>query len=333
MATLFSDDVIQGHHVIHALDVEDLPFGEHKFWFRIATNALSQWQHLPVLVFKGQSRGKKVMITAGVHGDEYSGVLAAQKTARELIGAELAGTVTIIPGINLSGMLNKSRDFCSPDPDAARTNLNRFFPGNEFGNEANRYLHTLWNNLLKLNADLAIDLHTQTSGAAYPLYVFADFRIGDALKMARHINPDVILDDPGESGVLETAWNNVGVPSITVEVGAGRYTDQALIDRTVTGIFNILKQFALLSGASMPVKSCIEGREIVNVRAELGGFVLPQVNILESVDQGQLVAIQYDGFGDEILRYTAPSTGTVISHNVESIRSAGSLLVRLIKQY
>ncbi|MBR9786313.1 MAG: succinylglutamate desuccinylase/aspartoacylase family protein [Vibrionaceae bacterium] len=331
MATQFSDDVIQRHKVIHTLDVEDLPSGEHKFWFRIATNALSQWQHLPVLVFKGQKPGKKVMITAGVHGDEYNGVLAAQKTARELVGNDLAGTVTIVPGINLSGMLNKSRDFCSPDPDAARANLNRFFPGNEFGNEANRYLHTLWNSLLKPNAELAIDLHTQTSGAAYPLYVFADFRIEDSLKMARHINPDVILDDQGESGVLETAWNNVGVPAITVEVGTGRYTDQPLINRTVNGILNILKQHGVLSGAPETIESCIEGTEIVNVRAELGGFVLPQVSILETVEQGQLIAIQYDGFGDELQRYTAPTSGTIISHNVESIRAAGSLLVRLIK--
>ncbi len=331
MATQFFDDVIQGHKVIQALDVNDIPPGEHKFWFRIATNALSQWQHLPVLVFKGQKPGKKIIITAGVHGDEYNGVLAAQKTARELVGANVAGTVTIVPGINLSGMLNKSRDFCSPDPDAARANLNRFFPGNEFGNEANRYLHALWNNLLKPNAQLAIDLHTQTSGAAYPLYVFADFRIKESLAMARHINPDVILDDQGESGVLETAWNNVGIPAITVEVGTGRYTDQKLIDRTVTGILNILRQYDVLTGVPDSIDACVEGREVVNIRAELGGFVLPQVNILEPVEQGQLVAIQYDGFGDEIQHYTAPTSGTVISHNVESIRPAGSLLVRLIK--
>ncbi len=331
MATQFLDDVIQGHQVIQSLDVTDLPSGEHKFWFRIATNALSQWQHLPVLVFKGPKPGKKIMITAGVHGDEYNGVLAAQKTARELVGAELAGTVTIVPAVNLSGMLNKARDFCSPDPDAARANLNRFFPGNESGNEASRYLHTLWNNLLKPNADLAIDLHTQTTGTVYPLYVFADFRLEDCLKMARLINPDVILDDPGEDGVLETVWNNSGVPSITVEIGVGLYTEQSLINRTVDGIFNVLKHYEVLSGELATIKSCVEGKDIVSVRAELGGFVLPQVNLMETVEQGQLVAIQYDGFGDEIQRYTAPTSGTVISHNVESIRAAGSLLVRLIK--
>ena len=109
MATQFLDDVIQGHQVIQSLNVADLNSGEHKFWFRIATNALSQWQHLPVLVFKGEKPGKKIMITAGVHGDEYNGVLAAQKTARELIGTEVAGTVTIVPTINMPGMLNLNR--------------------------------------------------------------------------------------------------------------------------------------------------------------------------------------------------------------------------------
>ncbi|MGR5548601.1 succinylglutamate desuccinylase/aspartoacylase family protein [Vibrio sp. DNB22_12_1] len=331
MATQFLDDVIQGHHVIQSLDVTDLPAGEHKFWFRIATNALSQWQHLPVLVFKGEKPGKKIMITAGVHGDEYNGVLAAQKTARELIGKEFAGTVTIVPTINLTGMLNHSRDFYSADPDCSPANLNRFFPGDVNGNEASRYLFALWNNLLKYNAELAIDLHTQTSGTVYPLYVFADFRIEQSLEMARLINPDAILNDPGDAGVLETVWNNNGIPSITIEVGMGRYTEQELIDRTVTGILNILKCNGVISGEPETLTPCIEGNDVVSIRAELGGFVLPQVKMMDTVEQGQLVAIQYDSFGDEIQGYTAPTSGTVLSHNIESIRAPGSLVVRLIK--
>ncbi|WP_045487547.1 succinylglutamate desuccinylase/aspartoacylase family protein [Vibrio harveyi] len=331
MATQFLDDVIQGHQVIQSLDVTDLPAGEHKFWFRIATNALSQWQHLPVLVFKGEKPGKKIMITAGVHGDEYNGVLAAQKTARELIGKDIAGTVTIVPTINLTGMLNHSRDFFSADPDASPANLNRFFPGDANGNEANRFLFALWNNLLKPNAELAIDLHTQTTGAAYPLYVFADFRIEQSLEMARLINPDAILNDPGDAGVLETVWNNSGIPSITIEVGMGRYTEQELIDRTVTGIFNILARHGVVTGEVAEITPCLEGKDIISIRAELGGFVLPQVKMMDKVEQGQLVAIQYDSFGDEIQRYTAPTEGTVLSHNIESIRAPGSLVVRLIK--
>ena len=330
MATHYLNDVIQGRRVIQSLDVADLPAGEHQFMFQIATNAISQWQHLPVLVFKGEKPGKKIMITAGVHGDEYNGVLAAQQTARELVGKELAGTVTVIPMINLTGMLNHSRDFFSADPDSSPTNLNRFFPGDANGNEASRYLHTLWNELLKPNADLAIDLHTQTSGAIYPLYVFADFRLEPALEMARLMNPDVILNDPGDAGVLETVWNNSGIPSITIEVGMGRYTEQALIERTVQGIFNILKRHNVVVGEVETLVSCLEGQDIISIRADIGGFVLPQVTMMENVDAGQLLAIQYDSFGAELKRYLAPASGTVLSHNIESIRAPGSLVVRLI---
>ncbi|WP_434999863.1 succinylglutamate desuccinylase/aspartoacylase family protein [Vibrio scophthalmi] len=330
MATQYSDDVIQGHRVIHTLDVADLAAGEHKFMFRIATDALSQWQHLPVMVFKGKKPGKKIVITAGVHGDEYNGVLAAQKTARELVGKELAGTVTIVPMINLTGMLNHSRDFYSADPDASPCNLNRFFPGDANGNEANRFIHALWHHLLKPNADLAIDLHTQTSGTVYPLYVFADFRLEQAIEMARLTNPDAILNDPGDAGVLETMWNSSGIPSITIEVGMGRYTELTLIDRTVNGIFNILKHHELLQGEVDAVIPCLEGQEITSIRAEIGGFVIPQVSMMDKVEQNQLVAIQYDNFGDELKRYYAPNGGTVLSYNVESIRAPGSLVVRLI---
>ncbi|WP_418114471.1 succinylglutamate desuccinylase/aspartoacylase family protein [Vibrio scophthalmi] len=330
MATQYSDDVIQGHRVIHTLDVADLAAGEHKFMFRVATDALSQWQHLPVMVFKGKKPGKKIVITAGVHGDEYNGVLAAQKTARELVGKELAGTVTIVPMINLTGMLNHSRDFYSADPDASPCNLNRFFPGDANGNEANRFIHALWHHLLQPNADLAIDLHTQTSGTVYPLYVFADFRLEQAIEMARLTNPDAILNDPGDAGVLETMWNSSGIPSITIEVGMGRYTELALIDRTVKGIFNILKHHELLQGKVDAVIPCLEGQEITSIRAEIGGFVIPQVSMMDKVEQNQLVAIQYDNFGDELKRYYAPNGGTVLSYNVESIRAPGSLVVRLI---
>ena len=330
MATQYLDDVLQGHRVIQSLDVADLPAGEHKFMFQIATNAISQWQHLPVLVFKGAKLGKKIIITAGVHGDEYNGVLAAQKTARELVNKELAGTVTIVPMINLTGMLNHSRDFFSADPDASPCNLNRFFPGDTNGNEANRYIHTLWNGLLKANAELAIDLHTQTSGTVYPLYVFADFRLEQALEMARLVNPDAILNDPGDAGVLETVWNSHGIPSITIEVGMGRYTEQNLIDRTVVGILNILKRHEVLSGDVDAIEPCIEGQDIVSIRAEVGGFVIPQVAMMDNVEKQQLVAIQYDSFGDELMRYYAPVAGTVLSHNIESIRAPGSLVVRLI---
>ncbi|NLS12157.1 succinylglutamate desuccinylase/aspartoacylase family protein [Vibrio sp. SM6] len=330
--THYTGDCLDGHRIVDHLCVDDLAAGEHTLWFRVATNAIGHAQHLPVVVYKGAKPGKKVMITAGVHGDEYNGILAAQRMVRELVGKEIVGTITIVPAINLTGMLHHSRDFFSADPDSSPCNLNRFFPGDANGNEANRYLHVLWHGLLAPNAELAIDLHTQTSGTSYPLYVFADFRIDDCLNMARLIEPDAILNDPGDAGVLETVWNQAGIPSITIEVGMGRYTQVDLIERTTRGMFNILTHYQLIQGELASISSCLEGQTITSLKAKQGGFVIAQVALMTPVQEGDLLAIGYDAFGREIERYTAPHAGTVLSINIEAIRAPGSLVARLISE-
>ncbi len=54
------------------------------------------------------------MITAGIHGDELNGVLMlANKLLEISSGKNLTGTVIIVPTVNLSGLLNHSRDFIS----------------------------------------------------------------------------------------------------------------------------------------------------------------------------------------------------------------------------
>ena len=331
MTTSLNQSIVPMYPTLQALDVDALDAGEHKFWFAVATDAIGHPQTLPVRVFKGNKPGRKIMITAGIHGDEQNGILTAQKLARELVSKMVAGVVTIVPAINLSGIARHSRDFHSAAPDSSSTNLNRVFPGQEDGDDAHRYAHSLWTHLLKPNADLAIDLHSQTSGSAYPLYAFADYRLDDALTMARLINPDVILNDPGDPGILETAYNRAGIPSVTLEIGVGRYTDLTMVDRAVEGLLNILRAYQLIEGeVKTQTLPCVEGDIITSVRAKQGGFVICHVNLLEKVRQGEHIATQYNSFGDIIDEYYSPGDGVVISHNVESVRAPGSLVVRLI---
>lgn len=327
-----NESIVPMYPTIQSLDVDTLSAGEHKFWFAVATDAIGHPQTLPVRVFKGRSAGKRILITAGVHGDEQNGILTAQRVARLLEGKEISGVVTIVPTVNLSGIARHSRDFHSAAPDSSSANLNRVFPGNPNGDDANRYAHSLWQNLLKPNADLAIDLHSQTSGSSYPLYVFADYRLDDAIRMARLVNPDVILNDPGDPGILETVYNRAGIASITIEVGIGRYSDLSMVERASNGILNILKSYQIIDGSVDELDApCIEGNEIISVRAEQGGFVICHVALLDTVVEGQKLATQYNSFGDKIASYPSPSEGTVISHNVESVRAPGSLVVRLIR--
>ena len=87
--TVYTQDVLQGRQVIEHLQAEELPEGIHSFWFRPQNNGIGQSWHLPVIVFRGEPEvdGPKVMITAGVHGDELNGVITAQKIIQQLQAA------------------------------------------------------------------------------------------------------------------------------------------------------------------------------------------------------------------------------------------------------
>ncbi|MGY0218651.1 succinylglutamate desuccinylase/aspartoacylase family protein [Endozoicomonadaceae bacterium StTr2] len=325
-------EIYQGKAIVDRLDISALKPGEHHLWFRATPNGLGQDQLLPVSVFKAAKEGSRVLVSAGIHGDELNGVLTAQQIMREAGPKIEQGALIVLPMINLSGVLHHTRDFIPSDPDASPVNLNRHFPGKQNGNGAQRFLHAFWNNLLMGNIDYCLDLHTQTRGATYPLYVFADYRIPAALNMARWMQPDVILNDPGDTGVFETVLNEHDIPTITVEVGAGKIHQPELVSRAVEGIKAVLGHFEMMAHSAAETSgSTIEGDTLISVRAETGGMAIPEVELGDYVEKGTLICRQFDAFGHPVKEYHAPDSGHVLSVMQDPLREPGTLLVRLIK--
>ena len=69
------------------------------------------------------------------------------------------------------------RTFALAFDSGSQVNGNRVFPGKEKGNTVQQWAYEVWNGLFLPNADAAIDLHTQTRGTAYPMFVFADWYV------------------------------------------------------------------------------------------------------------------------------------------------------------
>ncbi|GAA5191881.1 succinylglutamate desuccinylase/aspartoacylase family protein [Ferrimonas gelatinilytica] len=317
--------------LIERLELDALPAGRHPCRFAPLPMASGQSWQIPLLILKGGQPGPRLWVVAGTHGDELNGIVAAQQLGREIDADALSGSLVILPGLNLPGIQGHTRDFLPADPDSSPANLNRLFPGRADGNSAERYVDAIWRHLLQGNADRVLDLHTQTRGAAYPLYLFADCRIKEAIAMARTFGADALLNDPGDKGVLETELNRAGIPTITVEVGSGKRLQPALIQRTVEGLQRVMVSLKMLSPRPLPApQTPVEGNSTTTIRAECGGMALPQVALGQQVQAGALLAIQYDAFGAECRRYHAPKEGYVLSLNEDPLREPGSLLVRLL---
>jgi len=323
---------LQGVPIIDALEVAALPAGRHHFYFRTTYAANGQAILVPVIVVRGQTPGKRLMVTAAVHGDELNGLSVIYKLAASINPAELAGTLVAVPGVNQSGLLGNNRHFLSTGGGGTQDDPNRLFPGKlSGGGTAELYVGALWHRLMKGNTDFAVDLHTQTTGSRYPLFVFADFRNAKARSMAFALMPDMIKDDAGQKGTLETSFVKAHIPAVTFEIGGPKVFEPELIERAVLGLKNLMVAEHMLAGTAIkPLAAPFVGSSYTNIYAKEGGTVQIKVQLAEPVKKGDLVAIMSNPFGEEIRRYFAPHDGRVLSVATDPLREPGKMILRIL---
>ncbi|TNE61716.1 MAG: succinylglutamate desuccinylase/aspartoacylase family protein [Alphaproteobacteria bacterium] len=326
-------DQIGGVQVVSSLDVSALKPGRYNFYFDAGWRNSGQTILVPVIVLKGAKPGPRLLLTAAVHGDELNGIRVIQRLADEIATDTLEGTVLALPGVNQTGMNANSRYYVGSSGGGFMVDLNREFPGRtEGGGTAELFAGRLWTGLLAGQADIVVDLHTQTQGSAYPLFVFADFSNSTAQEMAYALMPDIIKNDPGQKGTLETTFMEQGIPAVTFEIGAPKQFQKEMIDRAVAGVKNLMIQQGLLPGTvRAPKAPPFVGSSYTNIYAGVGGIAVLHVALNQNVEKDQLVAVLYDPFGREIERYYAPHDGRVLAIATDPLREAGAMLVRILQ--
>nr|WP_243446243.1 succinylglutamate desuccinylase/aspartoacylase family protein [Polymorphobacter fuscus] len=321
---------LDGVPIIDRLDVADLPAGTtQRLWFRAGTSALAQPWLVPVIVIRGARPGPRLLLTAGIHGDELNGIDVIHRLA-SIDPATLAGTLTMVPGLNTPGLLQSVREF-TPGSSRSAPNLNRAIPGSDGGRGVEDYAGRLWSRLLRPNADQAVDLHTQSRGTAYPLYAFAS--TPRTLAMAQLMAPDIIKLDPGEKGTVENEMVRAGVPAITLELGRPEVFDTEQVGRGVGGIVNLMREMGMMTGpviARSPIT--FVGNSLAVARVPRSGFAVLRVKLGEAVTKGQEIAIVSDAFGRVTDSVTAPVSGRVSAIATDPRAERGDMVARIIWQ-
>ena len=325
-------DMRGGVPVISSLNTTKLPAGRYFFYFQAGTMASGQPLHVPVMVVQGAKPGRRLALTAAVHGDELNGIAVIHQLMRSVEPETMSGTLLALPGVNQTGLVNNHRTFQSSKGGGSQTDPNRIFPGTLVsGSPAEQYIGAVWHGLLKDNADTAIDIHTQTTGSIYPLFVFSDFRNKKARALAFALMPDLIKNDTGEKGSLETTYIEASIPAVTFEVGRPKVFQNSLIQRAVAGLKNVMVLEGMLEGQlQLAEPAPFVGSSYTNVQAQEAGTAHLKVRLLDEVEKGQLIAVIVDPFGKEIRQYFAPHGGRVLSVATDPLREAGTMLVRIL---
>ena len=122
------------------------------------------WIPVPITVIRN-GEGPTLVISAGVHGDEYEGQIAVANLAQDLDGAEIHGRLILLPMMNYPAAEAGCR--VSPIDDG---NLNRLYPGDPKGSPSEMIAHFHEEVILPL-ADFAVDLHSGGASLVYPATV------------------------------------------------------------------------------------------------------------------------------------------------------------------
>jgi len=242
---------------------------------------------IPITVIH-RGAGPTVLITAGVHGDEFAGILAARQLIADLPAMSSMGRIIIVPQLNLPACRVTQR--VSP---LDGENLNRVFPGSASGTPTQQIAHYLEEHLLP-EVDFCLDLHSGGTTARYVPSAFLYRRDGAlmdaklAAARAFGLGVTLVVDAPMTAGSLLGACDRNGVPAIACEVGGGATLDRAAIKTTHAAALRVLHHLGTLPE---PPEDAPSNTQLVRFRFGAPSAVLAPVSggLIPGVDPGDLV--------------------------------------------
>jgi predicted deacylase len=274
--------------------------------------------------------GPRLTVIAGVHGTEYTSIAAARELLAELRPAELSGTVTVAPLINLPAFWARSPFVVPLDGK----NLNRSFPGDPRGSAAERIAAAVTEELIK-GSDYLIDLHAGDLPEALEPFVFYDAspveRRARELALTYGLGHMVRQSSDGRTvaGSTSAAAADLGIPSFTAESGECGILAREAVDRHLRGLRNVLRHLRLLPGEAVVFDRPVEHDGWIWMRTADAGWWQPAVETGASVAEGDLLGTVSPVIGGAATRITAPAPGAPLFITSSPAVCADGLLLGL----
>ena len=291
-----------------------------RLWLNLAHDALGEPIALPIAVVRGKLAGPTVGITAALHGDEVNGLPVIHRLMQTIDMNKLRGTLLCVLVVNVPAFKRNARFI-------GRMDINRVWPGLPNGNFNEAYAHRFVEQVLS-KCDYLIDLHTASFGRINSLYVRANMRDPVCAKMAHLQRPQIILHNPSSDLTLRGTAMELGIPSITIEIGNPQVFQPQYIRWTMSGIRRILVHLNMLPKRKLaPVPDPIICQSSQWLFTDHGGLLTVLPNVTDKVQKGACIARQTNIFGDLVREYHAPRDGVVIGKSTNPVGQTGTRIL------
>lgn len=268
---------------------------------------------MPVTLINGEKQGKTVLITAGIHGSEYPGILTAVRLGAELDPKDISGRVILIHPVNFQAFSER----CAAVVPEDGKNINRMFPGNKNGSIAEKIAYVIAHEFFG-QADYYLDLHGgDLYEALTPYAYFSGNCAPEVVRESRAMGE--VLDLPYMVNCMETAGAYGcaaarGIPALLIERGGGGLCLEADVEKYMLDVKRVLKRLELLAGEGLAFshKAPLELTNVCYTEARREGCWLPDVTAGQKIRKGDKLGETTDIFGRALDTYFAEFDGVVL---------------------
>ena len=265
---------------------------------------------IPVRVISGKTSGPILFVSGAIHGDEINGVEIIRRllSHKSIRNRNLRGTLVAVPVVNIHGFLAHNRYL----PD--RRDLNRSFPGNEYGSLASR-LARLFSEEIVDKCTHGIDLHT-ASGHRFNLPQIRAYLDNDeSVKLAHAFGAPVILNSNLRDGSLRQSVVESGKPFLLYEAGEVLRFDEFSIRLGVAGIISVMRTLGMLKGKPYKPKfKTFIANSSTWIRAPQTGILRIHSPLGKHVGKGDLLGRISGLLGEDEIKIVSPTDGVIISN-------------------
>jgi uncharacterized protein len=288
---------------------------------------------IPCIDIVGERSGPRLAVMAGMHINEVSSIAAVRQLRRTLERVELAGTVSLIPVLNLQAW--KTRDVLTCPADGK--NINMCFPGDPDGTFSSALAYSLLNDWAA-DAACLVDLHGADLCESIARYTVCQLR-GEssfdtrAMEIARSFDVEFILalhpSYLGHRGRSVTGRAAGGQHAAFAEAGSGGLVEADAVAFHHDGVLRVAAKAGLISARDAPA---LRESATPTTLHDYSVFVAPcngwATNVVGAgspVRGGDLLTV-IQTQQDEAAEVYAPRDGFILWRDTNPIVSAGQAI-------
>lgn len=236
--------------------------------------------------FEGTGEGPSVVVTAGVHGDEQTGIHTAALVRERLEKAKVRGKITLLPFVNIEASRARRRQAPQDNLD-----LNRIFPGKADGTYSEQLALHIWQKTE--GYDYLLDLHCcGLYGSTYGMGFYSRHPWAEELLQALML--DTVVHTKGTRGQLYIeAAERRGQKGVLIELPGGQpggVINLPAAEKCADGVMNYLMHIGAIEGQAQAWNKTAFCTTLLDFGdASRDGLFKPAIPAGKAVEKGEVL--------------------------------------------